>query len=301
MELRQVEYVVAVSEHGTFTRAAASIPVSQPALSQGIQSLERELGVELFSRIGRSVRLTTAGRAFLEPARQLLRDSRSARAAVAAVGGLQAGQLDVVCLPTLAVEPMVDLVGRFRRDHPGVTVHIREPEDSSSLGALVSSGDAELGLAEIPVADPALAWDPVLDQEVLVVCPRGTLLPGRGRRRVGIEVLANLPLVVTPPGTSTRRLAEDALGHAGLRAVIAVETEHRESITPLVLAGAGAALLPEPTARRAAAQGAMVAKVEPPLRRRVGLIRRREATLSPAAVAFRSLTRAGKDNFVDER
>src|SRR6478735_2898683 len=139
MELRQVEYVVAVADEGTFTRAAASIPVSQPALSQGIQSLERELGLELFARVGRSVQLTSAGTAFLEPARQLLRDARSAREVVAAVAGLEAGQLDVVCLPTLAVEPMVDLVGRFRRQHPRVSVHIREPEDTRSLTTLVGS------------------------------------------------------------------------------------------------------------------------------------------------------------------
>jgi DNA-binding transcriptional LysR family regulator len=289
MELRQVEYVVAVAEEGTFTRAAASIPVSQPALSQGIQSLERELGVDLFARVGRSVRLTSAGTAFLEPARQLLRDARSAREVVAAVAGLEAGELDVVCLPTLAVEPMVDLVGRFRLAHPRVSVHIREPEDSGSVSSLVGSGDAELGLVELPARVPGLEAVPLLDQEVLVVCPPDTLLPGRGRRRVGVELVGALPLVATPSGTSTRRLAEDALGAIGLAPTIAVETQHREAITPLVLAGAGIALLPEPLARRAADQGAVVAKLEPALRREVGLVHRAGAPLSPAAKAFRQL------------
>lgn len=289
MELRQVEYVVAVAEHGTFTQAAHSIPVSQPALSQGIQSLERELGAELFARVGRSVRRTAAGDAFLNPARRLLREARSVRAAVAAVAGLEQGQLDVVCLPTLAVDPMVALVGRFRHHHPGITVRVREPEDTGSLTDLVASGEAELGLAELPVTVPGLTGERLLDQEIMVVCPPGTLLPGKGRRRVGLEVVNRHPLVATPVGTSTRRLAEDALGEAHLRPEIAVETEHREAIVPLVMAGAGVALLPEPMARRAAAMGAVVARLDPPLRRHVGLIRRAAGTLSPAAQVFRRL------------
>lgn len=289
MELRQVEYVVAVAEHGTFTQAAHSIPVSQPALSQGIQSLEHELGAKLFARIGRSVRRTAAGDAFLDPARRLLREARSVRAAVAAVAGLEQGQLDVVCLPTLAVDPMVDRVGRFRHHHPGITVRVREPEDTGSLTDLVASGEAELGLAELPVTVPGLTGERLLDQEIMVVCPPGTLLPGKGRRRVGLEVVNRHPLVATPVGTSTRRLAEDALGEAHLRPEIAVETEHREAIVPLVMAGAGVALLPEPMARRAAAMGAVVARLDPPLRRHVGLIRRAAGTLSPAAQVFRRL------------
>ena len=81
MDLRQAAYVVAVVDHGTFTAAAASIPVSQPALSQAIAALERELGTELFHRLGREVQLTAAGEAFVEPARRMLRDAQVAQAA----------------------------------------------------------------------------------------------------------------------------------------------------------------------------------------------------------------------------
>src|SRR3954471_11650585 len=126
MDLRQASYVIAVVDHGTFTAAAASIPVSQPALSQAVASLERELGADLFYRIGRQVTLTPAGEAFVEPARRMLRDADVARAAVADVAGLPTGRLDIVCLPTLVVDPLVDLVGRFRRAHP-VRVRIHEP------------------------------------------------------------------------------------------------------------------------------------------------------------------------------
>src|SRR3954453_15860680 len=113
MDLRQASYVIAVVDHGTFTAAAASIPVSQPALSQAIASLERELGTDLFHRIGRQVVLTPAGEAFLEPARRMLRGAEVARAAVADVAGLTSGRLEIVALPTLVVEPLVEIVGWF--------------------------------------------------------------------------------------------------------------------------------------------------------------------------------------------
>src|SRR6266436_7205210 len=93
MELRQIQYAVAVIDHGGFTRAAAALYVSQPSLSQGVANLEAELGTPLFRRVGRRVVLTAAGEAFQEPARQLLRDARTIREIVGAVAGLQAGRL----------------------------------------------------------------------------------------------------------------------------------------------------------------------------------------------------------------
>src|SRR5512135_2285951 len=101
MDLRQLRYAVAVVDHGGFTRAAEAMHVAQPSLSQSVRALEAELGTELFHRTPRSVVLTAAGEAFLGPARQALRDASNVQAAVAEVAGLQAGHLDVVCLPTL--------------------------------------------------------------------------------------------------------------------------------------------------------------------------------------------------------
>ena len=174
MDLRQAAYVVAVVDHGTFTAAAASIPVSQPALSQAIASLERELGTELFHRIGRQVVLTPAGEAFVEPARRMLRDAEIARAAVGQVAGLTRGRLDVVALPTLVVEPLVDLVGRFRAAHPNVLVRISEPEDADGVAALVRSGAAELGLGDAVPEDRSLATDRLGTQRLLAVLPPAT-------------------------------------------------------------------------------------------------------------------------------
>lgn len=291
MELRQVAYVLAVVDEGGFTRAAASIPVSQPALSQSVRALERELGTDLFHRVAgrREVRLTAAGEAFLGPARALVREAANVRSAVADVAGLGAGQLDVVALPTLVVEPVVEVVGAFRSRYPGVTVRIAEPEDRAAVVELVRTGACELGFGEGPIDESSLAVDALLDQELLAVLPPGS----DGAARWPLKRLAAQPLVVTPAGTSTRQLVETALRRAGLQPAVAVETDHREAIVPLVLAGAGAALLPEPLARRAAEQGAVVVGLEPAVRRKVVLVRRK-GPLSPAAAAFRDLALAAR-------
>ena len=285
MDLRQASYVLAVVDHGTFTAAAASVPVSQPALSQSIATLERELGTPLFHRIGRQVRLTPAGEAFVEPARRMLRDARIARAAVEHVAGLTGGHVDLVALPTLVVEPLVPIVGRFRRAHPEVRVRIGEPEGAEGIVDLVRNGSAELGLGDTAPDDPLLTFDPLGRQALLAVLPPGTEVR---TKRLHIERLAQLPLVTTPPGTSTRRLLAEALRREDPDAdlQIAVVSDHREAIVPLVLAGAGAALLPEPAARAAAERGAVVVPIEPAVRRDVVLVRR-TGPLSPAADAFR--------------
>src|SRR5258707_11026216 len=113
MDLRQLSYFLAVVDERTFTAAAAAVAVAQPSVSQAVRSLETELGTPLFHRVGRSVRLTSAGEALVAPARQALRDAEIAREAVRAVAGLTAGRLDLAALPTLAAEPVAALVGAF--------------------------------------------------------------------------------------------------------------------------------------------------------------------------------------------
>jgi LysR family transcriptional regulator, carnitine catabolism transcriptional activator len=289
MELRQVEYVVGVVDHGGFGRAAAALHVSQPSLSQGVARLEAELGLALFDRLGRRVRPTAAGEAFLTPARRLLREARTAREAVAAVAGVRAGTLDLVALPTLAADPVAPLVGGFRRAYPEVTVRVAEPERADDVVARVRDGRCELGLTELPVEAPDLVTEHLLDDELLVVLP-----PAADAVDGALDArhLDAVPLVTTPPGTSTRRLVDRVLRAAGVEPRVVVETDQREALVPLVLAGAGASFVPRPGADRAAAAGARVAPLRPPLRRAIGLIRRRDAS-SPAAAAFVELARRG--------
>ena len=290
MDLRQLEYLIAVDDHGSFTNAARSMHVSQPSLSHGIRSLETELGVELFSRLGRAVAATAAGREVINAARHVLRDVADLTVVAATVSSLTTGTLDVVALPTLAVDPLAALIGRFRSDHPGVVVRVHEPEDAGDVERAVRSGIAELGLTDITTGGSGLKRIELFRQEIVVVQPPDSL---PDTSPMTPESLSRLPLIVTPMGTSTRRLLDRMLARDGLEPNVAVEINHREAIVPLVLAGAGSALLPERLAREAAARGAVVRSLRPTLSRRIGLLHR-TARLSPAAQAMIALAVAAR-------
>lgn len=280
--MHQVRYVVAVIDHNGFSRAADALGVTQPSLSQGVRALEAELGAPLFHRLGRRVALTPAGEAFAVPARQILRDAALARDAVSDVADLVSGVLELAALPTLAVDPLVALVGTFRVAHPGVRVRVIEPEQDVSIGDLIRTGRAEIGLADLPVRGDGLVTESLVTQDLLATWPPGTVLP---RSRATIADLAAVPLITTPPGTSTRSLLDAAFAAAVLSPSVAVELTQRDAIAPLVVSGAGSSILPRALAEDAAAKGAVIAEFDPPITRTIGLVHRRGA-LSPAARAF---------------
>ncbi len=286
MEIHQLRYALAVVDEGTFTAAASACFVAQPSLSHAIRTLERELGVELFHRVGRRPTLTAAGEAFVPTAREVMRAIDTLRAEVDAVAGVVAGHLDLVTLPTLAVDPVTPLVGAFRTAHPSVTVRLAHPENVTALVDAVRSGESEVGITELPVDAERLRALPLGRQELVAILPPASEVP----QRLDLHALARHPLVTLPAGTSTRNTLDDAFAAAGADPTIAVETDQREAVVPLVLAGAGAAVVPAPMAEVARVQGAVVARLRPALWRELGLIHR-EATLSPAARAFIAIAR----------
>ena len=288
MDLRRLKLFLAVVDEGGFTRAAEAEFVSQPSVSQAIRELEEELGTPLFHRVGRGAVLTPAGEALVGPARQTLRDVETARAAVAAVGGLEAGRLDLCALPTLAVDPVAPLTGAFRTAHPGVTVNLADAEGPAEVASLVASGNSEVGVTVEHAANGGLRSVALGHQEMLVVLPPGS--PER-TRALPAEELADRPIVTTPRGTSTRQLLDEAFAAARLTPHIAVVTAQREAVLPLVLAGAGTTLLPQPLAANAKSLGAVVVPMRPPVIRRVVAVHR-DSALSPSAAAFLSIASA---------
>jgi DNA-binding transcriptional LysR family regulator len=286
---RRLRYFLAVAEEGGVTRAAERLQIAQPSLSQALRAFEAELGVELFHRVGRGMRLSAAGEQLVGPARQVLRAMDEARNAISGVTELRTGTLELATLATLAVDPMTSLIGRFRDRHPGIEVDVYEPETAAGVSALVRDGACELGAAHLPIPAEGLVERPLGEQELLFVLPprrRGRATSGdHSERPLRARELAEIPLVVAPRGTSTRMLLDQALEAVGVTPRIAVETAAREAIVPLVLAGAGAALLPAPLARDARRRGAIVRPSAPRIARRIGIVHR-EGPLSAAARAF---------------
>ncbi len=262
MDTRRLQHFVAVVDHGGFTAAAKAVFVSQPALSLAVKELEADLGTPLFDRIGRRVQLTAAGAALLGPARQVLRDLETGRAAVTAVSGLESGVLSLACLPTLAADPTATLVGRFRRHHPGVRVDLAAPEDSRDLFDLVETGRSELGLTDALDVPAVLESTGLGSQALVFILPPGAL--NNATESPALIDFRDTLFVASPEGTSTRRLLDERLGSVGLKPKLAAVSAQRDAILPLVLAGAGAALVPESMALVAEQLGAVIARPDPP-------------------------------------
>jgi DNA-binding transcriptional LysR family regulator len=290
MDLRHLEFVVAIVDHGGVGRAATALHVAQPSVSSSVRRLERELGVSLFDRIGRRLVLTDAGATVVEYGRHLLAGRERLLAELAGHKGVLAGTLRLVSLPTLATEPLTALVVAFSTRHPAVHVEIAEPVDADDLERRVSDGRSELGITDLALTGRALRRIHLIDQPIVAVLPPATRPPAG---TLNTAALAELPLISTPPGTSSRTLLDQALRRRQLAPNIVVETGHREAIVPLVLAGVGATVLPAALATDAARRGATIAEFDPPLRRRIGLVHR-PGTLSPAGRAFRQLATHGE-------
>lgn len=283
MERRQLEYFLAVVEHGGFTNAARVLHVAQPSLSHAVAALENELGGSLFHRLPHGTELTAAGESLVEPARQIARDLVTASASVREVLELSAGRLDIVAQTTLAVDPLAHMVGRYLAQHPKVALRVRDPERGSEVENIVRTGQCELGLVDTAIPTAVLHGVDLAEQELCLVLPPGTARNGSGA--VGIRELARYSFVATPAGTATRDILEDTVGRLGVVPTVAVETAHRAMIVPLVLAGAGVSVLPRSMADEAADKGAVVRPTRPALRYRGRLVWR-SGPLSPAASSF---------------
>jgi DNA-binding transcriptional LysR family regulator len=284
MDIRQLEYFLAIVDQGGFNRAASALYLSQPSLSQAVQALERDLGSSLFHRIGRRAVLTEAGTALIEPARAAVRSLETARASVAAVHELREGRLDIAAMPSQAVEPLTTMIHAFHGRYPGVSVNIRAAFTSRDVVDMVRTGAAELGLLATsgPLPDKEVISHAVGEQRFVLVTPPDGPFPAD--RPVGCEELAGRRLIVGQRGTGMRAYV-DGLRERGIGFAIAVETEHRVAILPLVLAGVGLAVVTESWRTTAERAGALVLDIEPKTTLRIALVSRR-AEQSPAARTF---------------
>ncbi|MCE3554724.1 LysR family transcriptional regulator [Pseudonocardia sp. RS11V-5] len=298
MEVRQVSYFLAVVDNGGVGSAATALGLSSASVSQGVRSLEKSLGAELFHRIGRGVALTAAGRAFVGPARRIVRSASAADSAPLSSATSVSGRLDILASVYVAAHPVARLVGAFRRSHPAVTVRMGALSEDDDPAALLRQGHWELVFSHLPV--PAAEFETralgVLDY-VLVAPPDAHLPP---EHVVALAQLPDLPMLLVPRGAPMRVQIEEQMHQAGTRTRIAVVTHHREALDSMVLDGVGATFMERSGAAELVARGAQVRGLDPPVQRAHGVLydpRR----LSRAGAAFleRALTLADPATPVD--
>jgi DNA-binding transcriptional LysR family regulator len=292
MELRQLEYFVAVTEEANFTRAAARLHVAQPGVSAQIRQLERELGHALLDRSARTVRLTEAGAAVLPYARAALRAVAGARVAVDELAGLLRGH---VSLGTVAVGGPINLADRladFHQEHPGIEITLTE-NTSDRLVAGLAAGQLDLALVGLADADPpGLAIEIIADQPLVAVVGQDHCLAGRPA--VKLKDLADLALMTLPAGSGIRTALDTGFAAVGRRPRIAFEASDPTVLTRLADRGLGIAILPA-AENQGSRPGRLreIAITHPQLRTRLAVAWRAAAPAGPATTALiRHIARA---------
>ncbi|WP_255953246.1 LysR family transcriptional regulator [Streptomyces odontomachi] len=243
MELRQLEYFVAVAEEAHFTRAAERVHISQSGVSAQIRQLEQELGAMLIDRSGRSARLTPAGTAALGHARAALASAAALRQAVDEVNGLIRGRLVVGMVTACTITPLFDALSAFRQDHPGVEITLHE-DTSDRLVERLRAGTLDLALIGTAEATPkGLEAYEIVRERLVVAVPPGH--PLGERSRVRLADLGAHPLVSLPTGTGVRAVFDQACATRGIRPDIACQASAPTAVADLAIRGLGAAVLTE--------------------------------------------------------
>jgi DNA-binding transcriptional LysR family regulator len=241
MTLRQIEAFLAVARAGSFRRAAQSLHLSQPALSQHVRELEAELGARFFDRLGRAIHLTEAGRIFDDHATRLLATLSEARHALAALQGLQRGVLTVGASTTPGIYLLPGLLGLYQQRYPGIEVTLRLG-NTEQIEALVRAGELDLGLIGDQGHSTAEAEVAVRLEDELVLIVNPTHAWGH-RRDIRPAELMTQPLLLRESGSATRRVTERALAAAGVPFRPGMVLPHTEAIKQGVLAGLGVAFV----------------------------------------------------------
>ena len=290
MDLHQVEYFLAVVDHNGINAAASALDVAQPTISHAVRALERELGVQLFHRIGRGMVLTSAGHSMVGPARRILRDVIVAEGTLVDAAGRQRGRLDIFAMPALSVDPVARLVGTFRQEFPGVRVRIGYLRDETTGASLIRDGHCEIVVCHLPTAG-SLGLDvcELGAQEWWLAFPPGAQLPPANP--LPLSALPDLPHVIVPRGFPQADEVEEAVTAAGKVVRAASVVHHLEARLPFVLAGVGGTFMERSRAEASLARGTVVRAVEPRISRAYGLVYD-GSTLSPAGRAFVELARS---------
>jgi len=243
LELRHLRYLLAVADHGSFTRAAEDLRISQPTLSQQVRQLERTVGVPLLDRTGRAVRLTDAGETYARHARRALRDLAAAQRAVQDVQDLTRGHLRLAVTPTFTAYLVGPLVAELHGRHPGITVDLREMTQDRIESALAAD-DLDLGIAFSGPHLPGISATTLFTETLSLVT--GTHDPEGGLSRpLPIQELSGHQLALLNGDFATRSHIDAHLTAHRVQPRIAVEANSVQALIEIVRRTPIATVLPD--------------------------------------------------------
>lgn len=283
MELRHLRYFEAVARHSHVTRAAAELHIAQPALSKQISQLEQELGVALFDRVGRNVRLTEAGEALLPHARATMAQVEAARAEMAERIGLRRGRATVGTPPTVGTQLLPPVLAAFNRRYPGIELRLHEAGVQTLLD-LMETGLTDVAVVTLPVDDEHLTVVPLFTEEMVIAVWKQH--PLAGQDQVRISDLRDEPWVLSPENYELREATLSACQAAGFQPRVVLDGGETDTLLRFVAAGMGVALVPR-LAVHGGSDVVTLRVIDQQLVRSLGLVWRGDRVASPAARALR--------------
>lgn len=290
MDLRQLRYLVALAEERSFTRAAASAHIAQPAMSQQIRRLETELGLAVVERTTRRVVLTDAGELLVIRARRILAELEAAETELQALRGMYTGHVTIGAMHTMGPVDLSLALALFSERHPNVQFTVRE-QSSEEMAEMLRVDEVDLAFLSVTerVESHGLGLYQLVSEELVVLLPREHRL-GR-RRRVRMAELAGESFISFRTGARLRELLVSAARGAGFEPRVTLESNESQRVRRLVSRGLGIAILPRSDAEGPGADVSVARLVEPALSRDITLAWREGRRHAPAAAEFLELAR----------
>jgi LysR family transcriptional regulator, transcription activator of glutamate synthase operon len=285
MELRQLKYFVEVARLEHFSMAAETLHVAQSALSRQVGLLEKELGVELFEREGRNVKLTYIGKLFAEQAMMALKAIDNASQIVEEYLDPERGMIRVGFPSSIASSTLPTIIAAFKKVYPEVRFHLRQGS-YEFLTEGVKNREIDLAfIGPVPASDPELQADILFLERFVALIPDTHSLATKSS--LSLHELEKGSFVLFPKGFVLRQIVVDACHQAGFRPFIPFEGEDLDTIKGLVSAGIGVTLLPESTLFENRPNGTVTLKVShPEVKRTVGIVTPKNRQLSPSEKLF---------------
>lgn len=289
-ELLDLRALIAVSEMRSFNRAAEQLMLSQPALSRRIQKLEQVVGAPLLERSSRSVRLTSAGQQVLPLLRRMVEEIDGSLVGSMALGERSAGRITLASIPSATVRFLPDVLRQFGDEYRRVRVRILDLSASDCAEA-VRTGDAEFGIS-LPVASDAdLSFEPLIDDPYGLICRRDHPLAAIGMPTW--KDLEEYRMVTVHRASGNRTTLEAGLAAEGINLQWFYEVTRLTSALALVDAGIGPSVLPRLACEGPDARDLVWRPLDgPSIVRTIGLLRRPNAPISPAAARLVTLLSA---------
>lgn len=287
VNLTKLRSFIAVAEERQFRRASERIGISQPALSAHIRDLEQDLGVALFSRTTRSVRLTAEGESLFHRAQRVLEDLNAAVLELRERAQLKRGRVVIAATPTVASQVLPSVIASFTRRFAGVRTQVLEA-NASEVERLVADGKADFGAGPRPEGRTELAFSFLFREHLCGVLPIDHELAGR--RRVRLAELTCYPLLTMATGSAIYRSLDRVLRERAIKvSTDHILTQHQTAIA-MAAAGLGVALVPERMLTTADRRRiAVVAVIDPEVTGEMGILQRKGGSSSSAANEFLKL------------